>query len=211
MFSCKYKYIYFQYLTLLRGALTMISDETREKWVHLRDEGYTIASIAEKTNSRPAIVRRYLIKTLGETFYDFNPDVKGMPDMKIQERLYQLFMEYLTDHFPKYEVPFAKQRYVEIDKRLLKKVVGVEIKATYYDTVVKAIWKYKTYHKNVDKLYIIVVSRRLTGEKIKSLNKDKTKPRNVKVIDYRDTDLLGRFRKKLLELGRPGMVRKSKI
>lgn len=189
----------------------MVDKDVREKWLKLRENGYTIEAIAEKTSSRPAIVRRHLIKQLGDKFYDFNPDVAGMPDMKIQEMLYQLFMEYLTDHFPKYEVPFAKQRYVELDKRLLKKIVGIEIKATYYDTVVKAIWKYKKYHKNVDKLYIIVVSRRLTGEKIKALNKDPTKPRNVKVLDYRDTDLIGKFRKKLLELGRPGMVKKSRL
>ncbi|MCK5594415.1 MAG: hypothetical protein KAI18_04175, partial [Candidatus Aenigmarchaeota archaeon] len=74
--------------------------------------------------------------------------------------------------------------------------IGLDIKATYYDTVVQSAWKYKKYHEKVGQLYIFLISRRLTKEKFDTLVKDK--PDNVTIIPYTDIEAIEAIRKKLM-------------
>ena len=91
----------------------------------------------------------------------------------------------------------TSQKFIKIHEGNLDCCIGLNVMATYYDTVVKSLWKYKKYHSQVGELIIILISRRLTKEKLEELLDDK--PENVTIMPYTDTESLEKLRKKLMQ------------
>lgn len=173
--------------------------QEKDLCISMRKKGYTIEEIARKCKAEQKDVYDVLKKNLGQKYLEFNIEMDETNETKIQDMLYGRLIELITEYYPKYTIPLTKQKYIIISREIIGKNIGVEIRATYYDSVIKSLWAYKKYNQKVDQLFIIVISRRLTGEKIREMNNDKEKPKNVHIIDYRDKKKLEKLYQKLWE------------
>ena len=164
----------------------------KETCLKMRNQGYTIEEIARKCKSEEDVVQDFLRSSLGKKYLELNLNLDES-EIKTQDILYGRLIELVAEYYPDYTFPVTKEKYLIITKDLTGNTIGIDVRATYYDSVIKSLWVYKKYHLKVDKLYIIVISRRITGEKMKLMQKDKDKPSNVFLIDYRN-------KKKIIDL-----------
>ena len=171
--------------------------EMIEKMVDERNKGKSFIELSVKYDMPRSEIKKILTDKLGEMVYTLNIDYNTDNGERIQKILHERILELLAEYHPNAEIPSTSQKFVKIHDDDFDCCIGLDIKATYYDTVVQSAWKYKKYHEKVGQLYIILVSRRLTKEKLDALRSDK--PDNVTIIPYLDLDAMEELRKKIME------------
>ncbi|MBW6451730.1 MAG: hypothetical protein K0B02_03295 [DPANN group archaeon] len=163
----------------------------------MRQQGYAIEDIARKCKALDTEVYDFLKSSLGDKFLELNLNFDEN-EIRVQDILFSRLGELVSEYYPDYKFPVTKEKYLIITKDVIgTNNIGINIRATYYDSVIKSLWVYKKYNLKVDKLYIIIVSRRLTGEKIKAMQENENKPENVILIDYRNKEDIIAFYNKL--------------
>ncbi|MBW6461967.1 MAG: hypothetical protein K0B07_02885 [DPANN group archaeon] len=167
-----------------------------ENMIDERNKGKTLSELSKKYEIPRSEIKKKLQKKMGDKIYTLDIDYNTDNGEKIQKMLHDRILEILEEYHPDAEIPSTAQKFVKIHDDNIDCCIGLDIKATYYDTVVQSAWKYKKYHEKVGQLYIILISRRLTKEKFETLIKDK--PDNVTIIPYTDLDAIENIRKKLM-------------
>lgn len=160
------------------------------------NNGKDLSEISKKTEIPIDEIKKALKNKMGDKFYSFDIEFKTENIEKIQKILYNHLFELLEDFHPDAEISPTSQKFIRV-KKSDNSIIGIDIKATYYDSVVKSVWKYKKFHETVNQLFIILVSRRITKERLNDLIKDK--PDNVTIIPYTNTEELEKFRKMIME------------
>ncbi len=168
-----------------------------EAFIEARDEGKSFTELSLKYDMPRSEIKKILSDKMGDRLYTFDIRYKTDNGEKIQKIIQERIFEILAEYHPNILIPSTRQKFIKIHEGDLDCCIGLNVMATYYDTVVKSLWKYKKYHTQVKELIIILISRRISKDRLDELLKDK--PENVTIIPYTDTGLLEKFRKKLME------------
>lgn len=173
-----------------------MDSEILEKMIEEREKGKNFSELSKKYEVPRSEIIKNLKKKMGDRLYSLDIDYNTDNGEKIQKIMHDRILELLAEYHPDAEIPSTAQKFVKIHDDNIDCCIGLDIKATYYDTVVQSAWKYKKYHEKVGQLYIFLISRRLTKEKFDKLIKDK--PDNVTIIPYTDIEAIETIRKKLM-------------
>lgn len=174
-----------------------MDSEILEKMIEERNKGKSLSELSKKYEIPRSEIKKELQKKMSkDEFYTLDIDYNTDNGEKIQKIMHDRILEILAEYHPDAEIPSTAQKFVKIHDKDIDCCIGLDIKATYYDTVVQSAWKYKKYHEKVGQLYIFLISRRLTKEKFDTLVKDK--PDNVTIIPYTDIEAIEAIRKKLM-------------
>ena len=164
-----------------------------------RNEGWSIDELTIRYNLKPNEVIDILkSKTDINTFFSLNIDFKTKNPETIKMRMYSRIVELLNNVHAIYDVPSASQRFIILETP--DKKIGIDIKVTYYDSVIKSAWRYKAYHKQVDHLYIIIISKRVTGAYLEKIKNDPTLPDNTTLISLEETENISKLQDMLMKL-----------
>ena len=165
--------------------------------IDARDEGKSFNELSLKYDMPRSEIKKILSDNMDDRLYSLDIRYKTENGERIQKIIQERILEILAEYHPDIQIPTTSQKFIKIHEGNLDCCIGLNVMATYYDTVVKSLWKYKKYHSQVGELIIILISRRLTKEKLEELLDDK--PENVTIMPYTDTESLEKLRKKLMQ------------
>ena len=165
--------------------------------IDARDEGKSFNELSLKYDMPRSEIKKILSDNMDDRLYSLDIKYKTENGERIQKIIQERILEILAEFHPDIQIPTTSQKFIKIHEGNLDCCIGLNVMATYYDTVVKSLWKYKKYHSQVGELIIILISRRLTKEKLEELLDDK--PENVTIMPYTDTESLEKLRKKLMQ------------
>ena len=165
--------------------------------IDARDEGKSFNELSLKHDMPRSEIKKILSDNMDDRLYSLDIKYKTENGERIQKIIQERILEILAEFHPDIQIPTTSQKFIKIHEGNLDCCIGLNVMATYYDTVVKSLWKYKKYHSQVGELIIILISRRLTKEKLEELLNDK--PENVTIMPYTDTESLEKLRKKLMQ------------
>ncbi len=165
--------------------------------IDARDEGKSFNELSLKYDMPRSEIKKILSDNMDDRLYSLDIKYKTENGERIQKIIQERILEILAEFHPDIQIPTTSQKFIKIHEGNLDCCIGLNVMATYYDTVVKSLWKYKKYHSQVGELIIILISRRLTKEKLEELLNDK--PENVTIMPYTDTESLEKLRKKLMQ------------
>ncbi len=168
-----------------------------EAFIEARDEGKSFTELSLKYDIPRSEIKKVLADNMGDRLYTFDIIYKTDNSERIQKIIQERILEILAEYHPDIQIPSTSQKFIKIHEGDLDCCIGLNIMATYYDTVVKSLWKYKKYHTQVKELIIILISRRISKDRLDELLRDK--PENVTIIPYTETALLEKLRKKLMQ------------
>ncbi|MCK5299517.1 MAG: hypothetical protein KAJ54_00035 [Candidatus Aenigmarchaeota archaeon] len=176
-----------------------MDDSDIKKMVQKRLEGWDLDELSIRYEITPDEISKILKENMDlNDFFTINIDFKTKNPEIIKKRMYERLVEILTKIYAVYDVPSASQRFIIIDTP--EKKIGIDIKVTYYDTVIKSAWKYKAYNEKVDELYIIIISSRVSGSYLKKLKDDPTLPENTTLISLEEKEEIQKLQDLLLNL-----------
>ena len=119
-----------------------------EGLIQKRKEGWSTDELAERYDIEPNEVMDILKSKIDiNTLFTLNIDFKTKNPELIKMRMYNRIVEILNNIHAVYDVPSASQRFIILDTK--DKKIGIDIKVTYYDSVIKSSWRYKGYHKSL--------------------------------------------------------------
>jgi hypothetical protein len=174
-------------------------EKTIKKIISKRKEGWSVSDLSEKyCCDDKQICELLLSKMSKDDFYSIKIDFKTKNPEFQKKYMYGRIVEVLNDRYAIYTVPSASQRFIILE--LKDKKIGIDIKATYYDSVIKSAWQYKKYNKQVDQLYILIISKRVTGPFLKKLKEDPTLPENTQLISVDIEKDINKFQDLLFNL-----------
>ena len=108
-----------------------------EGLIQKRKEGWSTDELAERYDIEPNEVMDILkSKTDINTLFSINIDFKTKNPELIKMRMYNRIVEILNNIHAVYDVPSASQRFIILDTK--DKTIGLDIKVTYYDSVIKS-------------------------------------------------------------------------
>lgn len=164
-----------------------------------RNDGMPLNELSKKYEIPAAEIKKILKDEMDDAFYSFDINYKTDNPEKIQKILSARITELVVDFYPdNYDIPSKSHKFIKITDAKSDLCIGLDVKATYYESVVQSAWKYKKYHQKVGQLFIILISRRIRKDRLKELLNNK--PDNVTIIPYTDIDAVENIRKKLMKI-----------
>ncbi len=173
-----------------------MSSKDIEGMIAERNNGKSVKDISLRFDMPGIEVKKMLVDKMGDDFYNLNLPKVDNPE-RLQKMVHSRLIDIIEDYHEDYEKPSKSHKFIKIKSSDPRFNIGVDVKATYYESVVKSAWRYKKYHEMVDKLYIILISRRIKGERLEELKNDM--PDNVIIIPYEDSENIEELKEMLMK------------